>query len=81
MGNCISDKPKERKFVASRATVDALKSAYDINMKCLGSGSFGKVFLAENKKDKNMKIAIKVINKSKLTDEDLAALKNEVCIM
>jgi len=34
------------KYVQSKATVDKLKSQYDINMKVLGSGSYGKVFLA-----------------------------------
>jgi serine/threonine protein kinase len=35
--------------------------------KVLGSGSFGKVFLAENKADPDQKVAIKVISKSKLS--------------
>ena len=48
-----------------------LKNTYEIDMKVLGSGSFGKVFLAKNKKDPSMQIAIKVIKKSNLTDEDL----------
>ena len=40
----------------------------------LGSGSFGKVFLGENKADKELKVAIKVISKSKLSEEDIEAL-------
>ena len=52
MGNCISPVDKEaKKYVGSKANVDVLKATYDINMKVLGSGSFGKVFLAENRKD------------------------------
>jgi serine/threonine protein kinase len=47
----------------------------------LGSGSYGKVFMAKDKKDKSMQIAIKVINKSKLDPEDLESLKNEVKLM
>lgn len=47
----------------------------------LGSGSYGKVFMAQDKKDESMKIAIKVINKSKLDAEDLESLKNEVRLM
>ena len=49
-------------------------------MKVLGSGSYGKVFLAEDKKDKT-NIAIKVIKKSGMSEEDLLGLKREVAIM
>jgi serine/threonine protein kinase len=68
-------------YVTSKANVDVLKSTYDINMKVLGSGSYGKVFLAENRKDRSIKIAIKVIKKSGLSEEDLQNLKSEVAIM
>jgi len=50
-------------------------------MKVLGSGSYGKVFLAENKKDKSIKIAIKVINKSGMSESDLQDLRQEVSVM
>ena len=50
-------------------------------MKVLGSGSYGKVFLAVNKKDTSMKIAIKVIKKTGMSEEDLLGLKREVAIM
>ena len=59
-----------------------MKKTYDINLtKVLGSGSFGKVFMANNKKDPSIKIAIKVINKKGLSDEDLTNLMNEVQLM
>ena len=47
----------------------------------MGSGSFGKVFLGENKADKELKVAIKVISKSKLSEEDIEALHMEVAIL
>jgi serine/threonine protein kinase len=49
-----------------RAGAPELKMLYNIG-KVLGSGSFGKVFLGENKADTEMKVAIKVISKSKLS--------------
>ena len=49
--------------------------------KVLGSGSFGKVFLGENKADTDMKVAIKVISKSKLSEEEIEALHVEVSIL
>jgi len=47
----------------SRAGVHELKQQYNINKKVLGSGSFGKVFQAENKADNSHQVAIKVIAK------------------
>ena len=50
-------------------------------MKVLGSGSYGKVFLAKNKKDPDFKCAIKVIKKTHMSEDDLLGLKREVSIM
>ena len=87
MGNCLKAKNtdhhhgKERKFVKSQANLADLKETYDIDQKLLGSGSYGKVFKAADKKDASLQIAIKVINKTKLDEEDLISLKNEVRLM
>lgn len=47
-----------------------LKANYqiDTNTKVLGSGAFGKVFMTFNKNLTDFKVAIKVMNKSKLKD-------------
>ena len=84
MGNCLSEKKGNDigdKYIQSKLTVDKLKSQYDINMKVLGSGSYGKVFLAQNKQDATIKIAIKVMNKRDMSDDDLLSLRREVSIM
>jgi calcium-dependent protein kinase len=81
MGNCLVASKKKQEFVESKANVETLKNSYDINMKVLGSGSYGKVFLAVNKKDPSMKIAIKVIKKTGMSEDDLLGLKREVAIM
>ena len=53
MGQCMSSnqKPKDG-FVMSTANVKDLRNVYDIDQTCLGSGSFGKVFKAENIADR-----------------------------
>jgi calcium-dependent protein kinase len=86
MGNCLKAKgdhhhTKEKRFVRSTATLSDLKETYNIDQKVLGSGSYGKVFKACDKKDATLEIAIKVINKSKLDPDDLESLKNEVKLM
>lgn len=53
---------------------------YEIG-KLLGNGSYGKVYLANNKSDSSHKVAIKVINKQDLDEEDLESLRAEVSIL
>ena len=62
----------------SHAGVHELKQLYNINKKVLGSGSFGKVFMAENKSDSTVQVAIKVIAKQKLSEAEIIALHTEV---
>ena len=61
MGNCISPKSKgdnmTASYVKSRMKASDLKKQYDIEMKPLGEGSFGKVFRAVNRSDKSTKVA------------------------
>jgi len=59
-----------------------LKQNYLINNKTevLGSGAFGKVFLTHNRFDTQHKVAIKVMNKSKLK-EHIDAIQEEVKIL
>ena len=83
MGNCLAPKEssKKKEFVESKANVETLKALYEINMKVLGSGSYGKVFLAKNKKDETIQIAIKVINKKNMSEDDLISMKSEISVM
>lgn len=47
----------------------------------MGAGSFGKVFVAENKQNRDHKVAIKVIAKAKLTNAEIEAIRQEVSIL
>jgi len=58
-------------YVKSKAKVEDLRKQYTITPKPLGEGSYGKVFKATNIKNEKMEIAIKTINKSQLSDEEL----------
>ena len=48
---CLSSSPSPtpKVYVPIKAGVRQLRQIYNINPKVLGAGSFGKVFLAENK--------------------------------
>ena len=74
MGGCLTsekEKPSgKRKFIDSQAKVTDLKATYDIG-EVLGSGSFGKVFVANDKKNDSFKLAIKCINKKHLDADEL----------
>ncbi len=47
----------------------------------LGSGNFGKVFLGTSHTDKNLKVAIKLIDKRKGSPEELELIKQEIMIL
>lgn len=73
---CVSSntaKSKSTKNTSMRFNqgVTQLRQNYDINPKLLGTGSFGKVFMATNKSDSSHRVAIKVLNKSKLTPDEI----------
>ena len=68
-------------YVRSRLKATDLKKQYEIEMKPLGEGSFGKVFRAYNRSDKSTMVAIKVIKKAGLDAEDLLSIAREVSIM
>lgn len=61
--------------------VKQLRNTYNISPKLLGSGSYGKVFQAENKADPSIKVAIKVLHKSKMDASEIKALQDEVQIL
>ena len=65
----------------SRLRAKDLKKQYNIELKPLGEGSFGKVFKASNKSDPSMKVAVKVINKHGMDEDDLLSISREVAIM
>ena len=57
-----------------------IKKKYKIETNILGSGAFGKVFLASSVADPDFKVAIKVISKKKIGDE-LDQLLDEINIL
>jgi calcium-dependent protein kinase len=65
----------------SLARLTDLKELYNIQAKCLGEGSFGKVFLANRKSNSEDKVAIKVINKRGLDLFLIKCIMNEVKIL
>ena len=87
MGNCFEPKQDARgggsknlpkRLAKSTQHVAALKKQYQIDKNVLGAGSFGKVFLGTNLKDKSMKVAIKVLDKSKMDQDELDSVNTEI---
>lgn len=44
----------------------------------LGEGAFGKVYAAKDTKHSGVKVAVKVIDKSKMTDKELRYIREEI---
>ena len=63
------------------ARLTDLKELYEIQPKCLGEGSYGKVFLANRKSNPDEKVAIKVINKRGLDLFLIRCMMNEVRLL
>ncbi len=83
MGGCmtkgkVSEGAKHEK--KRESATHQIKRKYHIHSKVLGSGGFGKVFLAESVADASFKVAIKAISKEKLGD-DIKQLKAEIKIL
>ena len=58
-----------------------LKQVYDIDRHVLGKGAFGKVYKGTDKKNPEFKVAIKVLNKDKMSSKDLATVMDEVDLL
>ena len=77
MRRMASTKPRAAQVKITQG-VKELKQQYVINKERLGTGSYGQVYLAVDRKDPDQKVAIKVINKQKMTKEDILAIMDEV---
>jgi calcium-dependent protein kinase len=62
------------------ASATELQRKYEINPEVLGSGNFGKVFLAHNNLHPDHKVAIKTIPKHKLGDA-ISLIREEIRIL
>lgn len=67
--------------VSVKQGVKHLKKVYNVKEKPFGKGAFGRVYLGSDKKNPDFKVAIKVIKKSKLSDEDLKGIMDEVKVL
>ena len=75
-------KSSSRRFIGSRASKTHLVDQYEVDTRNpLGKGGYGKVYRAINKKDKNIKIAVKTVKKSLYNSNDLESLHRELEIL
>ena len=53
MGNICCSQKRGKEFIKTMLTFKELKATYEIDKNVLGKGSFGTVYKASNKKNKN----------------------------
>jgi serine/threonine protein kinase len=63
------------------AGVHQLKNTYNIDRTVLGKGAFGKVFKAVDRQNPEFEVAVKVLNKGKMSKTDLATVMDEVDLL
>ena len=63
------------------AGVHQLKLQYEIDRNVLGKGAFGEVYKGVDKKNNEFVVAIKVLKKHKMSQEDLAHIMDEVDLL
>ena len=63
------------------AGVHQLKQVYDIERNVLGKGAFGKVYKGTDKANREFQVAIKVLNKHKMSHKDLEHVMDEVDLL
>ena len=76
----IKDSIQLKQIEVKTGSYKQIQKKYTLNSKILGSGNFGKVFLAHNMADPAFKVAIKTIPKHKLSSS-IEQLKEEIKIL
>eukprot|EP00347_Sterkiella_histriomuscorum_P001999 403369865 len=67
-------------FQSSNALLQ-LKEHYILEKNTIGHGSFGKVYLAKSKQNEDQTFAVKQLSKSRLCQEQLAVIRDEISIL
>ena len=80
MGNLCCG-PRKENYKKTMLNYKDLRATYDIEKGVLGKGSFGTVYKASNKKNKEQKLAIKAIDKKMLSPEEIEKIHEEVQLL
>lgn len=81
MGCICSGEKKEGQYVQTKANFKHLRDTYLIDNQVLGQGTFGTVYKGTNRKNKNLEIAIKAIDKRKLDKEEIKGIHQEIQVL
>jgi len=78
MGNCQGAKINGPNVVRSRHAGKQIKKYYKVSKDIIGKGAFAKVYMGHSVANPGLKVAVKIINKLYLGEEDLNAIGDEV---
>ena len=78
MGCLCSQTVKKQDYAKTQANFKDLYRTYNIDKNRMGKGSFGTVYKGTNKEDSSTQLAIKAIDKTKLSQKEVAEIHEEV---
>ena len=80
-GKSFVSRARELKMIQTEHASVSIRERYKDTGRMLGEGTFGQVFLFEERAKPGVNVAIKIMRKDLLTDEQMQVIRDEISIL